>query len=361
MLRYVDLEPAREQTFGLPPELGREALDELCKIRWGSGLKHVSFLHISSWKASGAFRVFLETESSRRWSLIYKNSKYDFHEIPALRNFPVTPGFPEYSIYRDSSGALSNYLPEVYSCIEKIPGAHYQFLLEDLGENFVSAARLFNRTRSSVVVAAFRSFHEAMRDWYVQAEEGGLLRYDREFSLSLINYAKPTFDLLRDSTDSRLAAEVCDIWSQVSSTYLQSEFFDGFQPVPIHGDSNVANVLVHRKRPGEIKLIDWEWAGLGHPFSDLVSMFTGATAATSRKILNGYLGSGKHLDGSQGFRQYEWCRLNRGLINASFMTAQRIGLSTGPEVSAPHWLPFVERFLAVVLEAEAAIRQHSSS
>ncbi|MBE9570684.1 MAG: hypothetical protein IMF11_08655, partial [Proteobacteria bacterium] len=172
---------------GIPDGIAFETLNELCLHHLGESLKHVSHLHLSSWKAAGACRLLLRTQGHHHWSLIYKNAFYGLDHIPALADLPVVPGPPEFVVYNNIKGHLAQYLPAVYLCSEVVPKRHYQYLLEDLGEDYQRA----NKPEAILSVAAeLPSFHGAMNKWSLAVGKDGLLRYGDRFSADLQQYVR---------------------------------------------------------------------------------------------------------------------------------------------------------------------------
>lgn len=339
---------------GLPEGLNYEVLADLCLQHTGGSLKKVSYVHLSGWKRAGAHRVFLEDYRGRKWRLIYKNAIYDLDQIPALHSFPIKPGLPEFLVYSHARGALAEFLPDVYLCTEKIPDVHYQYLLEDLGAEFVRISGS-HRSAKSKVAAKLPVFHEAMRRWLSEVDQDRLLRYDFEYSEALQRYAGAAFTRLARSTSSHLVREVCDLWSNISETYLAPEFSDLGRNDPVHGDLNVANVLVHKSNPAKFKLIDWEWAGFGVPYADLVSLFRRADPARSVKILAFYAANIIGRDPDEAARIYEWCRLERGILDAAFMAAQHSGSAEATPVLQQSITPFIKEALETTLASYRAL------
>jgi hypothetical protein len=308
---------------GVPEGIAFETLDELCLQQLGQPLAHVSHLHLSGWKAAGSYRLLLRTRGGRHWSLIYKDAIYNLDHIPALAKLPITPGPPEFLIYGNARGALAKYLPAVYLCSEITPGEHYQYLLEDLGQEYQ------RNTSPEVIlstVAELRAVHRALSEWSPTVDEDCLLRYGYEFSVAVQEYARTTLERYAQRTASATVSELCELWPQVSAVYLRKEFHGFTTARPIHGDLNPANVRIHRKYPDRIKLIDWEWAGLGMAHADLVSLVGGRAPEVRQQALAVFSRQDNRLSLDEHRRLYQWCRLERALLNAAFCAAQLMGL-----------------------------------
>lgn len=304
---------------GVPEGIDFETLNELCLQRLGKPLAHVSHVHLSGWKAAGSYRLLLRAKGSRRWRLIYKNAVYSTDHIPALAKLPVVPGPPEYLVYSNAAGPLGQYLPAVYLCSEIVPGRHYQYLLEDLGQAYRKSTNL---EAILGIVAELPSIHQAFGAWSRSVDQDRLLRYGHEFSVAFSEYARETLEGYAQKTANEAVSEVCRLWPRISGVYLREEFQEIGTACSIHGDFNPANVLVHSKYPHRVKLVDWEWAGLGMPHADLASLLGGRKPEIEQQALSLFLRQDTNLPLNENRRLYQWCNLERGLLNAAFCAAQ---------------------------------------
>jgi hypothetical protein len=243
-------------------------------------------VHLSGWKAAGSYRLLLQVKGGRRWRLIYKNAVYSTDQIPALAKLPVIPGPPEYLVYSNAGGPLGQYLPAVYLCSEIVPGRHYQYLLEDLGQAY---RKITSLEAILSAVAELPSIHRALCEWSRSVDENRLLRYGLEFSVAFQEYALETLERYAQKTANEAVSEVCQLWPRISEVYLCEEFQEIGTACSIHGDFNPANVLVHNRYPHRIKLLDWEWAGLGMPHADLASLIGGRKREIEHQALSFFL------------------------------------------------------------------------
>jgi len=310
-----------------------ETLNEVCLQYLGEPLVRVAHLHLSGWKSAGSYRLLLWTEGGHQWRLIYKNAIYTMDQIPALAKLPVAPGPPEYLLYSNAGGTLIRYLPAVYLCSEVIPGRHYQYLLEDVGQEYRKDTRIEAVLRT---VAALPVIHRALDEWSRTVDQDRLLRYGYEFSAAFQEYARETLERYARWTANEAVSEVCRLWPRVVEVYLREEFHDLQTSCPIHGDFNPANVLVHQEDPDQIKLVDWEWLGLGVPHADLASLLGGRDPEVEQRALAIFFEQDDQLSLDEHRRLYQWCKLERGLLNAAFCAAQFMGHPTlATELSLP--------------------------
>ena len=221
---------------GIPDGISHDTLTELCLQHTGGSLERASYIHVSGWKRAGAYRLFLVNSKGREWRLIYKNAIYELDHIPALKNFPITPGPPEFLVYSHANGALAKYLPNVYLCKEAIPGKHYQYLLEDLGDNYTQICYTNNRKVKFRVAAEFAAFHNAMKVWLPEINKKHLLQYNDKFSQMLRAHAGVVFAKLAEQTSSDVVHEVCDQWPKISELLLDGDSQHFERDVPVVTD-----------------------------------------------------------------------------------------------------------------------------
>lgn len=326
---------------GTPAGVDYELLDEISRKYFDRPAASISYQHLSAWKTSGAYRIFLTCKAGKVISLIYKESIYSQDEIPALINFPVQPGPAEFVVLSNPRAPLADFLPEVYLAEEIAPNRHYRYILEDLGQAYHQA-----HSPTDVLYAArmLPRFQEALCIWADSNRPTGLIQYGRPFSMALIPYARAHLERFARRNNNELLRQALGNWDAICEVYLQDEFFS--TPLSaVHGDSNYTNVHVHNQEPNRMKLVDWEWAGYGAHCADLVSLLKGTSGELER---NGYLaylesqekqstpGGYAHQDSSdQHWRKILWCQMERGLIDAGFFAAQYLGSTHTPSFSLP--------------------------
>jgi len=340
---------------GSPPGLPAAMLDEAARVTVGAAPGAVRFQHLSSWKRSGAYRVAVQSGGARA-TLIYKEAAYGAGEIVALEGLPVTPGPPEFLLYSSAREALRKYLPAVHASEEVTPGRHYRYLFEDLGVHY---AKSRDAGRIVTLCGRLPGIHRALADTVARSPRlrGRMLRFQAEFSRRLLGYA---YANLTELAASRRAPGGLDAWlsrwNDVSEVYTRA--FDrvhGEEEVAVHGDLNRANVLYHTGGSFRVKLIDWEWVGIGPPAFDLAALLKGLDEDTVARGLEAFMrGShtpqenalgakpheGRAGDGDTRGRRgptrhaedaiaplhhaFDACVLQRGLFDAAFFARQSL-------------------------------------
>jgi aminoglycoside phosphotransferase (APT) family kinase protein len=331
---------------GLPTGIDFEILNELCVQHLAAPLQSASYAHLSGWKDAGAFRLLLQTAKGRRWSVIYKNAVYNLEHIPALVGLPNKPGPPEYLIYKNARGPLAQYLPTIYMCQEVVPGKHYQYLLEDVGQAYQKVSGQENLLKAAKALVAI---HKAMADCLCDVDQAIFFRYNSDFSTQLQEYVVANLQRYANITTSNAASEVLALWPHISKRHRCHPAYSLQTVSLIHGDFNPANILVHQRRPDRIKLIDWEWAGFGMPHADMASLLKRAPPEVEQQALLLFSDQNRRLSPSQHKTLYEWCQLERGLIDASFMIAQ--GMMQSSAEKSSRFYRYTERSLERVLRA----------
>lgn len=332
-----DLREKNRKTYswisGLPRGSDQSELDAIIHQHFSEHITTVSHQHLSGWKSSGAYRIRIKTTSGKYRSVIFKNAVYQQEEIPALTGFPLTPGPPEYAIYSQAAGAFTAYLPRIYMAEEVTPGIHYRYILEDLGENYRSIKGDHDKFQ-----VAFRlpALHEALAEWARAADRTRLLQYGQEFSARLNVYARTWLERFWQQSDLPILSEVLREWPQIVAFHLDPELQAGGDQI-IHGDSNYTNFHVGVHDPKELKVVDWEWAGFGSPFADLVSLNKGSLPEIEEKSFQAFASTRgiPDVDLREHWRRYQWCILERSLIDASFLSAQFLGAPRKARVHLP--------------------------
>ncbi len=309
---------------GLPEGLLRETINELCRAHFNSIPASFQHQHLSGWKTSGAYRIFVTLEGGREIRLIYKTAIYNEVDIPALSGLPTRPGPAEYTILSQAAGPLEPYLPCIYLAEETTPGALYRYIMEDLAENYRRPSEDADILR---IANHFPVFHEAILDWK-PASRAGLIQYGREFSTALQSYALPRLEQFASQEDDPTVRELLDNWEAVTRIHLEPEFFETGDYALIHGDPNYTNVYLNKRDPRKIKFVDWEWAGFGSPYADLVSLLKGGPTYVERRAVE-RMAASLNQPAEKGFRSYNWGHLERGILDSAFLSVQ--ALSTGHE------------------------------
>ncbi len=341
----------RRPVKGLPEGIAFETVNRLCLEHSGEPLQRVSYVHLSGWKVSGAYRLVLKSVNGRTWHLIYKNAIYSLEQIPALRGLPIKPGPPEYLVYKHPEGALSQYLPAVYLCLEMVPGRHYQYVLEDLSQEYQRLSEYTKLAKKRNIVSAaseLPKLHHALSEWSITADPTHLLRFNREFSTDLLKYAEENLERYVQETADKTVSRAIEHWPLISEVHGHSEFYECQTTQPIHGDYHTGHVYVHKENPDRIKLIDWEWTGLGRPHADLATLLQGKDPDIEQQALVRYAEQDDRLSLDEHRRLYEWCQLERGLLNAAFLARQQMESSRRAK-----WVPeFIQRSILRALRAQ---------
>ncbi len=338
---------------GLPTGLNFETVNQLCIEHLGKPLKRVSYIHLSRWKVSGSYRLFLESVNGQAWQLIYRNEIYNEVEIPALNGFPLSPGPPEYSIYNNAEGELRQYLPNVYVCREIIPGRHYQYILEDLSQEYqvlkidIEESSL-RKKNLLLAINEIPKLHLALGKWAKGISSSYLIDFNRQFSTSLLVYAQKNLESYFRATGDPVVSDLNKRWSVITELVNNNEFHDQLNDETIHGDYHFGHIYVHKNDCGQVKLIDWEWVGSGLPHFDLATILQGQDPEYEQFALAHYAKQDKRLSHAEHVRLFEWCHLERGLLNASYLASQHIS-SSRKGIGVPE---FIQKSISRALRAQ---------
>ncbi|MGH7414242.1 MAG: phosphotransferase family protein [Candidatus Rokuibacteriota bacterium] len=305
---------------GLPDGLARETVEEVCRRQLGAGLERVAYEHLSGWKSTGSYRVWLHSARGHRASVVYRNALYGVDQIPALARLPVKPGPAEYVVYTTAAADLRGYLPDAYLVKEVVPGRHYQYVLEDLGSEYDDV----RMEAAPDVAEALGDIRRAMQEWLSRIDPGRLLRYDHRFSEDLQVYVFESLTRYVNTASNETVAELLRRWDAIAAVHRDRAFHAERPLEPIHGDFNRSNILMHRHRKERLKIIDWEWCGLGTAHADIASLLKNATPEVERRVMAIAAAADPRLTPEEHGRLYAWCRLERGLLDAAFLAVQEL-------------------------------------
>jgi hypothetical protein len=317
------IRPTRvERVEGLPTTLAFETLDALCREQGRGGLKRCVHVHLSGWKSLGTYRLELDTNAGTGWRLIFKDECYRPEFIAALEGLPVSPGPPEAILYRNRAPVLSAFLPQLFWFREVEPGRHFQYLLEDLAPRH---ALLQPETVDHIKAArGLRRIHNALREAFAAEYPHGLIRYDRHYSERLLEYALGNLAEYGARTADGAVAALSGRWRELAAVHQRDEFYDADLRVPIHGDYNSSNIHAHRRNSNQLKVVDWEWAGIGLPHADLAALVKSAHREDHAVLLQVFVEEDPRLAPEQHRRLFRWCQLERRLLDAAFLAKQQL-------------------------------------
>jgi thiamine kinase-like enzyme len=323
---------------GIPESLDLELLNRVCLEQCDGAVKTVSHQHLSGWKESGAYRLLIKNTRGKEIKLIFKEAFYGENVIPALADLPVRPGPPEFAVLSQPFGALATFLPQVYLAEERIPGIHYRYIVEDLAKKYHYAAGDRAALQAAKVLP---KLHLALNDWAQSANTQSFITYGIDFSTALQQYALSKLTAYQQEMPDPILQKVLDIWPEIASLHLHPEFFATDNNCPVHGDTNFTNIYIHNEDPQKIKVVDWEWAGFNNPFSDLVSLLKGTTYLVERRgvIAFAHFMATQNKTGKQNqmirqyHRLYTWSKMERGMLDAAFLSAQLLNTNSHGKVN----------------------------
>jgi hypothetical protein len=317
---HTRLKSDRQILTGIPDGITFDTLNQLCLKHQDQPLTRASYAHISGWKSSGAFLLWLHLHNGAEWRVVYKNAVYTPDDIPAVIGLPVRPGPPEYTVYSQGSNGLADYLPAVYLSEEVTPGKHYHYVMEDISANYRPLT--YKSAQIMDVAANLSSLHEIMKKWAHSIEEHHLLRFGETFSMGLVEYARTNLERYARVVASPMVLKVNQEWMPVIDAYLRHRVFAQRTLGPVHGDFSPANIYLSREEPSRLKILDWEWAGVGVPHADLAALLKRADPKIEQRALARYVEHDRTLSPDQHRQVYEWCQLERGLLDAAYLAKQ---------------------------------------
>lgn len=297
---------------GLPAGLEFPTVDEVCRKWLGDPLRSCSHQHLSSWKPHGAFRLFLRTASGLEHTLIYKRTIATSEFNPVLDRLPVTPGPSEYYIYGCQSEELVRHLPRCLWAEETEVGAQYSFIYEDLGPVLAS------RKGETPPVRALSKLHSSLDSCSKGPSSDLLLQY--------LTVPDKMLDYYRGSLEIHLERNPDPLLEHLISRFEDIVLLLRSLPPPpdaaigvVHGDPNMSNVKL--TTTGQVKFLDWEWAGVHIRHVDLAAMLKFMTPMAEARALSDYAGLVPALAPLEHRQLYFRCKLDRSLLDMSLMSA----------------------------------------
>jgi thiamine kinase-like enzyme len=174
------------------------------------------------------------------------------------------------------------------------------------------------------VAGDLSSLHATMQEWMRTLGENRLLRFGSAFSAGLVEYARMNLERYARVSASPMVTKVCDEWTAVIDVYQRPEFRAREHLRPIHGDYSPANIYLSRHNPARLKILDWEWAGIGVPHADLAALLKRTSPEIEQQALARYSERDRTFSPEEHRRIYEWCQLERGLLDAAYLAKQHL-------------------------------------
>ena len=316
--------PAAEAVpaLGLPGGLPEPVAHTVFGVGTGDGTVHWRHEQLSGWKASGAYRIFVQ-RGGRTVTRIFKEAVYRPTDVPALTGLDLSPGRAEWQVYTELGQELGSWLPDLEWAEAAPDGTQFRYLMEDLGHRY----RRWRRPSEVVrLCGLLPGLHDDLSNAFGSVRiSDGFLRLDQDAAKAVLDYAAT--ELTSQHHDGRASPIGAEEWRSMARLYLREadRAFRVGALTGIHGDANLANVLFSRDRTGRVKLIDWEWAGWGLPQMDLASVCKAMPRSIERLGVRAYANAAQLSDFESQWRTFLWCKLQRGLLDVAFLSRQLRG------------------------------------
>lgn len=322
----------RRRVPGPPPSADPDALADATLQLLGAPARSYEHATVSGYKEATAFVVWLNGGSGKTASLVFKDVNLSPERYPAVVGFPGRPGLPEAEMYQSPTEAIDAFLPRALAHVELVPQEHYQYFLEDLNATYRWG---FNNDDMLWAVDRLLDVSDAIAGWIEANPNAEIIRYDGEFPEKFVEYSRDALTRFADRTGEPHAQELMRNWNSVADLYLEEtpEHADD----AMHGDYRRDNLFHHRTDPTRLKVVDWEFAGLGWLHNDLASLFKLAPSETAREALQRVAQARPQRTYEEHRRLYERCRLERGLLDAALVANQRLATSDNPTLSLTHF------------------------
>jgi thiamine kinase-like enzyme len=215
------------------------------------------------------------------------------------------------------------------------PKVHYQYLLEDLQSSGFHSA--FADTDVIRAATALPDLHKHMETW-VSHDDDSLIRYGAAFSADLRRMTRRSFERYTDAVPDRSVVDVLENWESIAQVHSEAIQHEQTLEVPIHGDANRANLLVHDDHDLPLKLVDWEWAGVGLPHSDLASLLKGKRDGVTEEGIRAFAAGYPQLSLAEHRRLHYWARIETRFFDASYMINQYLESPDTSRMDLPRYI-----------------------
>ena len=335
---------SRSRRPGAPPSACEEIIRDLGDLLLSEPIQRISHTPFGGYKGSTAFRVYLAGSGRRRASFVFKNVDLSSNAYPAIEGFPGTVGLPEQAIYCSRDQQLLAYLPKLYALRTVEAETHYQYYLEDLN----ATHRVGYRQDDLHAAKAALEVGTVLNGFIEGVTRFPAIDYSGSFGDRFLKFSHEALERFVRRTHDERIAEVLRRWDEIAHSYLTNT--PAVADTAVHGDFRRGNVFHSRKDPSKVKLVDWEFAGVGWVHNDLASALKLSDLRTTELALRHVASVDRSRSPEEHRRLYLRCRLERGLMDAALVGNQRLAKSGIPTLSTGH----SERVLAALDELRSS-------
>ncbi|MGB7859308.1 MAG: phosphotransferase [Acidimicrobiia bacterium] len=339
-----DVSLNRRRISGVPEGITMAQLDDLCRRTWQRGVVAARFAPISSWKGSSASYLWLQLDGGETYRVVFKSAIYPSTGSPDPDGFPVNPGPPEFWVYGTAAPVLKRHLPVCMLSSRHDGMESFAYVLEDLTRTYRKPP---TRTGWSSGIRQMYDIHDGLSHAVETHGDRELLNYGPGFALGLLDFARVAIGRFQEIADDSVSQKVLDEWAGLSDAYVSTEFDLPELLRPIHGDYNTGNVFVASDVDAPIKVVDWEWTGIGFPHMDLAAHLRAAPSNVIQAALADLSNRYPDISIRTHERIFTRCELERGLWDAGLLAAQLVSDSS----QIARLEPGVSRSLSKVLHA----------
>jgi hypothetical protein len=303
------------------------------------GARIVSVAHrpISGWKDDvGAERLWVATDDGRLRTVVMKRLDYSMAALPAANIMPFDISQTERVVFAES-GLDQRFIPSTFAIIgpgEFHDGTGALVVMEDLAPKW-RRPRLHHDY--ALVVGQLDNIHQAISRIAGQnIDQERLIRYDQALAEPLSElFEKKVIPELVASKETELSRWPAN-WETVKQLMTSSALPD-VAATFVHGDFTPAHIFIRWMPRRQLRLIDFEWVGVGFPHADLASLLKRARPSIEELTLRLYAARHREISLVQHRVVYEWCQLCRGLLDAVYLVTHR-------RMIVPQKEPIVSRY-----------------
>ena len=283
-------------------------------------MDNTAYRHLSGWKKTGAYRIFITLKNKKNFLLIYKLDNFSLENMPALEGLPVKLGKIEYLLYSLPFSPMNVYLPMVYYVKKGDNPRGYQYYLEDLKSDYENI--LFD-DKSSILFAAkkIKEITFFLTKWKENYKIDDFTIYNTKIKEEFKTYALRNFKSLQMKKPSIVLENVINKWDEISDLYINYITPDEKNLPTIHGDFNRSNFWLNTHNKNIIKATDWEWSRIGLPHSDLASLLIGQPNHFEKEALLEFSKCFDDYTLKENHEYYLYSKMERAILDCSYLAA----------------------------------------
>ncbi|UCH02056.1 MAG: phosphotransferase, partial [Candidatus Bathyarchaeota archaeon] len=157
-------------------------------------------------------------------------------------------------------------------------------------------------------------------DWRKKYNINDFPIYNLEFRKKAQNYALQNFQRYYTKKPHAAFKKVLNEWDKISDVYVNYLKSDNEKLTTIHGDYNRTNLWIDKNNGNTLKIVDWEWSGIGLSHLDLASLLIGQPKHIEKEAILEFTKSQGEYTLKENQEHYTYSKLERAILDCSYVT-----------------------------------------